>query len=383
MKIITGTCTAAKVFTVNNPEKAIDSYAVKQIEMICGSEISKGSRIRIMPDVHPGKVGPIGLTMTVGSGIMPGLLGIDIGCGITLAELNTRKIEFQKLDKVIKENIPSGFSIRKKPHALAEEFDFERLLCRKNINTEKAVLSLGTLGGGNHFIEIDRDDSGRLYAAVHSGSRHAGKELTEHYMKLGQKALMNRGIHVPYELTYLEGELMENYLKDVQILQDYAALNRAVILAELFKGMKWKFSDCISCAHNYVDSTAETLEAFGAPILRKGAVSAKSGEPVIIPVNMRDGILIGTGLGNTDWNCSAPHGSGRTIKRGDVKNSITLSAFKSEMKGIYSTCIDRNTIDESPGAYRRLAEISEAVSDTVNITGRLKPVYSFKAGGKS
>ncbi|MDO4482523.1 MAG: RtcB family protein [Bacillota bacterium] len=383
MKIITGTRASAKVFTVNSPVHAVESYAVKQIEMICGTEAAAGSRIRVMPDVHPGKVGPIGLTMTLGPVIMPGLLGIDIGCGITLAKLNTKKIEFQKLDKVIRENVPSGFAVRKRPLIRAEEFDFEELLCQKKINTEKALLSLGTLGGGNHFIEIDRDENGMLYAAVHSGSRHTGKELTEHYLKLGQKELMNRGIRVPYELTYLDGELKDCYLKDVKKLQEFAELNRALILAEISGKMKWKISDTVSCIHNYVDSSPETLKSFGAPILRKGAISAKAGEQVVIPVNMKDGILIGTGLGNTDWNCSAPHGSGRTIKRGDVRNSITLSAFKSEMKGIYSSCITGDTIDESPGAYRRIEEISEAVSDTVSITGRLRPVYSFKAGGKA
>lgn len=374
MKIINGVYTSAKIFTTNNIKNAIDDYAIAQLQMLCDNEISSGCKIRIMPDVHPGKVCTIGLTMTVGTKIMPNIVGIDIGCGITLAKLKQKNIEFQKLDTVVLKNIPSGFSIRSKPHRFSEYFDFARLYCCENIHLEKAVLSLGTLGSGNHFIEIDKDDEGTFYVVIHSGSRSLGKEVTEYYLKKGQKYLKNRNITIPYELTYLENELMEQYLHDIQIIQEYARLNREIMLDELVRGMKWKLTDSYSCTHNYIDLSDSVS------ILRKGAISAKSGEKVIIPINMRDGILLGTGLGNEDWNCSAPHGSGRIIKREDVKSRFTVSAFKTEMKGIFSSCIRKDTLDEAPFAYRGIDDIAEAIAETVIINKVIKPVYNFKAG---
>ena len=383
MKIINGAYSSAHIFTTANETTAIDPYAIAQLQMICDHESSLGSTIRVMPDVHPGKVGTIGLTMTIGKKLMPNLIGIDIGCGMTLAWIKGRKIEYQKLDTVIRENIPSGFHIRNTVHRLAEDFDFGRLRCARHIRTDKAFLSLGSLGGGNHFIEVDRDDEGDLYIVIHSGSRHLGKEVTDHYLSEGQKSLESRGITVPYETTWLEGSLMEDYLFDLQIVQEYASLNRHIILQELLKGMKWKITDSYECIHNYVDTSAETIEMFDAPILRKGAISAKAGERLIIPINMRDGILLGAGLGNKEWNCSAPHGSGRIMKREEIKNHFTLSAFKSEMKGIYSSCISKDTLDEAPFAYRRMEEIAEVIRDTVTIDTILRPVYNYKAGNDS
>lgn len=382
MKTIEGAYTSAQLFTTNNENTDIDSYAVAQIKMICDHEVSKDCLVRIMPDVHPGKVGCIGLTMTIGDKIMPNLIGIDIGCGMTLAQIKVRKIEGQKLDTVIRENIPSGFSIRSKPHHLADDFDFSILHCAKHIRIDKAVLSLGSLGGGNHFIECGRDEAGNLYVVIHSGSRHLGKEVTEYYLNEGQKQLQAQGIQVPYELTWLDGCLMQDYLYDLQIVQKYASLNREIMMSELIKGMKWKVLDSYECIHNYVDDRPETLKLLRSPILRKGAISAQFGEKVIIPINMRDGILLGTGLGNTDWNISAPHGSGRIIKREEVKNSFTVSSFKSEMRGIYTSCISKDTLDEAPFAYRRIKDITEAIGDTVKITNILTPVYNFKAGGQ-
>lgn len=381
MKTINGIYASPKIFTTNNETTAIDDYAIHQLQMLCDNEVSEGSRIRIMPDVHPGKVGTIGLTMTIGTKIMPNLIGIDIGCGMTLAKLKDRKVEFQKLDRVIRERIPSGYAIRKNVHRYAEDFDFERLHCYKHIHLEKALHSLGTLGGGNHFIELDKDEDGSIYIVIHSGSRHLGKEVTEYYLNEGQKALKEYGISVPYELTYLKGELKDHYLYDLQVVQEYASLNREIILDELVKGMKWKITDSYSCVHNYVDESKETLETFGVPILRKGAISAKFGENVIIPINMRDGVILGTGLGNEDWNCSAPHGSGRIMKREDIKSQFTVSAFKSEMKGIYSSCVNKDTLDEAPFAYRALQDIVEVIKDTVTITKLIKPIYNYKAGG--
>lgn len=381
MKTMNGIYASAKIFTTNNETTAIDDYAIHQLQMLCDNPVTKGSRIRIMPDVHPGKVGTIGLTMTIGTRIMPNLIGIDIGCGMTLAEIRDKKVEYQKLDKVIRENIPSGYAVRKKIHRYAEEFEFERLHCYKHIRLEKALHSLGTLGGGNHFIELDKDEDGHIYIVIHSGSRHLGKEVTEYYLNEGQKLLKEKGLSVPYELTYLEDELMEHYLRDLQVVQEYASLNREIILDELVKGMKLKVTDSYSCIHNYVDESEETLKTFGVPILRKGAISAKQNENVIIPINMRDGVILGIGLGNEEWNCSAPHGSGRIMKREDIKSHFTVSSFKSEMKGIYSSCINKDTLDEAPFAYRALDDITEVIKDTVTITKIIKPIYNYKAGG--
>ena len=382
METIHGIYTSANIYTVKNNEYALDGYARAQLQMLCDNEANAGARIRVMPDVHPGKVGTIGLTMTVGDKIMPNLIGIDIGCGMTLAKIKCKKIEFQKLDTVIRNNVPSGSSIRSDIHHLAEDFDFERLYCRKHIQLNKAERSLGTLGSGNHFIEVDKDEAGDTYLVIHSGSRHLGKEVTEYYLTEGQKALQEKGVEIPYELTYLEDDLKEHYLHDLLIVQEYASLNREIMIHELSKHMKWKlFAQC-DCIHNYVDASTETLELFGAPMLRKGAISAKNGEPVIIPLNMRDGIILGTGLGNTDWNCSAPHGAGRIMKREEVRQHFTVSAYKTEMKGIYSSCIGKETLDEAPFAYRTIGDLSEVLSDTVKIENILKPIYNYKAGGE-
>ena len=365
MEIINGIYASAKIFS-----ETAEEYALAQIQMICDNEVSKGSVIRVMPDVHPGKVGTIGLTMTVGERILPNLVGIDIGCGITLAKLKQKKVEFQKLDTVIRENVPVGGCIRKNMHRYSQEFDFSRLRCFRSINEEKAALSLGTLGSGNHFVELDKDTEDNLYVAIHTGSRHLGKEVTEYYLRCGQTVLKEQGIQVPYELTYLTGQLKEDYLHDLQIVQDYAKLNRTVILEEIARKMKWKVLENVSICHNYIDESG---------VLRKGAISAKKGEQVIIPINMRDGILLGTGKGNPEWNYSAPHGSGRILRRDNVKDSFTVSNFKSEMKGIYCSCIGKGTLDEAPFAYRRLEEIADAIEETVEITGIIKPVYNYKA----
>lgn len=230
--------------------------------------------------------------------------------------------------------------------------------------------SLGTLGFGNHYIEIDVDDEKNYFLCVHSGSRHLGKEIAEFYLTEGQKILKKRGENVPYELTYLEGDLMKNYLSDLEIVQEFAFLNRKIILEEICKGMKWKIEEIFNCTHNYVEEK----------ILRKGAISAKSGEVVMIPVNMRDGVIFGRGKGNLEWNNSAPHGAGRILKRTEVKNNHTLSEFKSAMKGIYSTSISKDTLNESPFAYRKIEDILPVIGDTVEVEKILKTIYNFKAG---
>ena len=371
MNKITGKFAEAIVYTDD-----IEDYAKAQIQLICDNEVSKGSDIRIMPDVHPGKVGTIGLTMTLGDRIIPNLLGVDIGCGLLMANVRTKGLEFQKLDKVIRENVPSGFSIRKTPHLMAEDIDLTKLYCYKHINQDKALRSLGTLGGGNHFIEVDKGDSGN-YVVIHTGSRHLGMEITEYYIRQGQEELKKMDEDVPYELTWLEGELKNQYLHDVRVGQEYAELNRKIIMREILKGMKWKEKDRWESVHNYIDELSD-----GRLILRKGAISARENQPVIIPINMRDGVIIGTGKGNVDWNESAPHGSGRKYKREDVKKQFTVSSFKSEMKGIYSTCIGEDTLDEAPFAYRSIEDIMDNIRDTVEVAEVIKPVYNYKAGDK-
>ena len=380
MKTIKGVATSALIFNTNKGESGIDAYAVAQLQNLCDNPSFEGCRIRVMPDVHPGKVGTIGFTSTIGKTIMPNVIGIDIGCGMTLAQVKGKVKEFQKLDTVIRDNVPSGFSIRKKPSPQAIDFDFSVLRCGRHIQKNKALLSLGTLGGGNHFIELDQDSEKNTYLVVHSGSRHLGQEVTEYYLREGQRLLKEKGINIPYELTYLQGQLMEDYLQDLEIVQAYAALNREIIVREICSRMKWKILDTYSCIHNYVDTSSEAVNKLGSPILRKGAISAKENERVIIPINMRDGILLGLGLGNENWNYSAPHGAGRIMKRQEVKDNYTLSVYKKAMKGIYSTCIGRETLDEAPFAYRDIDEIAEAITETVTIQKIIRPIYNYKAG---
>ena len=369
MKIINGAYANAAIFTDD-----IESHAEAQVKLICDQEAARGSSICLMPDIHPGKVGPIGLSMTVTGQVLPQLLGVDIGCGITCIKLNRQKAEFQKLDAIIRQQIPAGFAIRKDVHPMALEFPYEALRCFRHIQEDKALLSLGTLGGGNHFIELDKGPDGSLYLIIHTGSRHLGQETAEYYTKLASKKLRKQGKNIPYFLSYLEGDDKNAYLEDAALLWQYAELNRQIIAREILKAMKWKATDQFSVAHNYLD-------AFG--VLCKGAISAREGERVIIPVNMRDGVILGIGKGNAAWNFSAPHGSGRRLKRTDVKSRHTVSEFKKEMKGIYSTCIGSDTLDEAPFAYRAVDDILKQIGDTVEVTEVLKSVYSFKAGNRN
>ena len=339
MKTVKGIYTEAKVFTDD-----VEDHSLAQVKMICDSETAKGSKICMMPDIHPGKVAPIGLSMTVTDKIIPQLLDVDI-----------------------------GFAIRKEPNHMAEEFSYEGLQCIRHINRQKADRSLGTLGGGNHFIELDKSDDGSLYLVVHTGSRHLGEEVAEYYTKLANTCLKEQGKEVPYYMSYLEGDNKAAYLNDVQIIQRYAEWNRQIIVREILKGMKWKVEEQFSVPHNYL---------YDSRILRKGSISANKGERVVIPANMRDGIILGIGKGNADWNYSAPHGSGRKLKREDVKNRYTVSEFKKEMECIYSRCVSADTLDEAPFAYRSITEIEEQIEDTVEVTKILKPVYNFKAGSR-
>ncbi len=378
MITIYGKYTNAIVYAVENELYALEEYARKQLQMICNHPSAEGSVIRVMPDVHPGKVGTIGLTMTVGDSILPSLVGVDIGCGMTMAKVKTKGLQFQQLDSVIRENVPVGPRIREKDHKYADRIDLEELRCYKGINARKANRSVGTLGGGNHFIEVDKDEEGGIYLVVHSGSRHLGMEVADYYLRTGQKEMqMKKQGYASYEMTCLTGELMEDYLHDIKIIQEFARLNRDAIIDSITNGMKWKIEDCFTCIHNYVDFSGDD------PILRKGAISAKEGERVIIPINMRDGIILGTGRGNADWNYSAPHGAGRIYRRSEVAEHHTVSDFKKAMDGIYSICINKDTLDESPFAYRCIDDIAAVIKDTVEIDKIIKPVYNYKAGGNN
>ncbi|MDD3121991.1 MAG: RtcB family protein [Candidatus Izemoplasmatales bacterium] len=373
---IKGKYGSAKVFTTKEQDQKIEQYAEAQIKMICDNEVSKDSKIRVMPDVHPGKVGPIGLSMTLTDRILPNLLGNDIGCGVTIVPINTKRIEFQKLDTVIRENIPCGMkihnSIEDSPMTFFDKIEFNNIRM-KNARKDIIERSVGTLGGGNHFIEIDQDDDGKLFLSVHSGSRSFGSDITSYYLNEGQKELKRKGIDVPYEMTYLEGWLRNDYLNDSFIAEEFAHFNRLRIIGKIVKKMKWNAGKHMDCPHNFIGNDY---------ILRKGAISAREGQYIAIPVNSKDGIILGVGLGNEDWNCSAPHGSGRIIKREEVKNSHTVSEYKSIMKGIHSPSIGKDTLDEAPFAYRDLKDIQEAIQDTVRIAKIIKPIYNFKAGGK-
>jgi RNA-splicing ligase RtcB len=368
MKTVKGIYAEAKIFTDD-----VEEYAEAQVKLICDNETADGSTICMMPDIHPGKIAPIGLSMTVKDKVIPQLLGVDIGCGMTCVKINRTNAEFQKLDRVIRENVPSGFAVRREPHHMAGEFSYEGLHCASHINRNRAERSLGTLGGGNHFIELDRGSDGNMYLVVHTGSRHLGEETAKYYTELADRCLKEQGRDVSYYMSYLEGSNKAAYLEDVQIIQRYAEWNRQIIVREILKGMKWKAVEQFSAAHNYLDDSG---------ILRKGVVSARSGEKVIIPANMKDGIILGIGRGSAEWNYSTPHGSGRRMKREDVKNRHTVSEFKKEMKGIYSSCVGADTLDEAPFAYRSITEIADQIKDTVEITEILTPVYNYKAGSR-
>jgi RNA-splicing ligase RtcB len=362
-----GIYNTAKVFTGNAEQSAI-----AQIENLLNQEFVAGSKIRIMPDVHAGMGCTIGTTMTITDKVVPNLVGVDIGCGMETVLLKDKRVELQQLDKIIKEQIPSGFAVRKEPHSFNDEIDLFTLKCARHMDLKRAALSIGTLGGGNHFIELGKDDDDALYLVIHSGSRNLGKQAAEYYQNLAANTLGRKGKGADRVLAYLEGEQMRDYLHDMELITRYADLNRKAIVRELEKRMKLKIAEQFTTTHNYIDTEAM--------ILRKGAVSAKAGEKLLIPMNMRDGSLLCIGKGNADWNFSAPHGAGRLMSRSEAKQSITLSEFQKSMKGIYSTSVNKGTIDESPFAYKTAEEIMSNISDTADIVKIIKPIYNFKAG---
>lgn len=396
---IKGKYSEAKIFT-----DIVDSASVAQVQELCNQEFAAGSRIRLMPDIHAGKGCTIGTTMTITDKVAPNLVGVDIGCGMETIRVRESRIELQKLDKLIYEKIPSGFSIREKAHRYLGQIDLSQLCCARHVDLIRAEKSIGTLGGGNHFIEVDRDDEGNLYMVVHSGSRHLGVEVAGYYQEAGYKVLnrtddasvealiaqlkaegQEREIQkelkklknikqtsIPRELAYVSGELFEQYLHDMKIVQQFAALNRQAMMDEIVKGMKLHVEEQFTTIHNYIDT--EQM------ILRKGAVSARAGEQLLIPINMRDGSLICVGKGSEDWNYSAPHGAGRLMSRAEAKQSFTVSEFKKQMANVYTTSVNRSTLDECPMAYKGMQDILDNIGPTAEVVKIIRPIYNFKAG---
>ena len=361
-----GKFNTAKVFT-----DTAEQSAVTQIEHLLNQEFMAGSKIRIMPDAHMGMGCTIGTTMTIIDKIVPNLVGVDIGCGMETAILKDKRIEPVQLDKAIHQYIPAGFNIRKSPHHFADEIDLYALRCAKHVDMNRAIHSIGTLGGGNHFIELGKSESGQLYLVIHSGSRNLGKQVCDHYQNAAADSLGRKGKGADRVLAYLEGSLFDDYIHDMGIVQRYADLNRKAIIKELEKRVKFKIVEQFTTVHNYID--------LDNMILRKGAISAQKGERVLIPMNMRDGSLVCIGKGNEDWNYSAPHGAGRLMSRTVAKQSITLSQFEKSMKGIYSSTVNKSTIDEAPSAYKPMDEIISNIGDTADIAEKIKPLYNFKA----
>ena len=367
MKTIKGTCNSAVVFTDD-----IEAKAEEQLIELLSQEMVSESKIRIMPDCHAGTGCVIGTTMTITDKICPNLVGVDIGCGMLTARIPASGMDFKKLDDVIHQTIPSGFCIRSCPiedptfHQKAADVLYPCCGLTEE-EKRKGFKSVGTLGGGNHFIEIDKDEDGRYYIVIHSGSRSQGAQCARHYQDLAAK------IHpeLPKDLAYLEGGLVTAYIRDMHRMQQFASLNREVMLSTILNGMDWVAMETFETVHNYI--SGEEM------ILRKGAVSAKEGETLLIPLNMRDGSLICRGKGNADWNYSAPHGAGRALSRGEAKKSCNVQEFKKQMNGIFSTCISEATLDESPMAYKSAESIIHNIGDTVEIVKRIRPVYNFKA----
>lgn len=402
-----------KIFTSN-----IEDKAREQIDLLLEQEPFKDCKIRIMPDVHAGAGCVIGFTGNLGDKVIPNIVGVDIGCGMLCVELGNIDLDLKKLDEIIHNNIPSGMNVNDEVY---EYFDISKLLCHKELKNKDGWLekSLCSLGGGNHFIEVDIDEDNNKYLVIHTGSRNLGKQVAEIYQNKAieycsykeemkqeiqdtikeykeqgrQQEIQQKLIEItkkyegitklPKDLCYLEGQLREDYLHDMKICQEFAILNRKTIANIILKNIMyfkddiepldcWEFKDdYFETIHNYI--------SFEDNIVRKGAISAKKGEKVLIPMNMRDGCIIGIGKGNDDWNCSAPHGAGRIMSRMQAKETFNLDEYKESMKNIYTTSVNENTIDEAPFVYKPMKEIIDNIGDTVDIIKIIKPIYNFKA----
>lgn len=402
-----------KIFTKNIEEKAI-----KQIDELLEQKSFENCKVRIMPDVHAGKGCVIGFTADLGNKVIPNIVGVDIGCGMLAVELGNIELDLEKLDNVINEYVPAGRNIREQK--LMEFKKINELYCLRELkDTKKFNRAIGTLGGGNHFIEIDVDDENNKYLVIHTGSRNMGKQVADYYQNLSielcsgkeemykkkeeiiknykeqgrkleiqqalnklEKEYKNNKTNLPNDLCYLQGKHREMYLHDMKICQEYASLNRLQIAKEILMNYFQLtyvpeidyppiMNNRFETIHNYI--------SFEDNIVRKGAISAKKGEKVLIPINMRDGSIIAVGKGNKDWNQSAPHGAGRIMSRMKAKKTFKLEKFKKAMEGIYTTSVVEETIDEAPFVYKSMQEIIENIQDTVEIKKIIKPIYNFKA----
>ncbi|MCR5781497.1 MAG: RtcB family protein [Clostridia bacterium] len=385
--------------------KVVEEEAVEQIRRMCDYALTEGSRVRIMPDVHSGKGCTIGTTMTVTDKACPNIVGVDIGCGMYTVRLAGTEPDFERIDAAA-HFIPSGMNTWE---GRIERFDLTRLKCFRSLrDTRRLERSLGTLGGGNHFIEIDRASDGVLYLVIHSGSRNLGKQVAEIYQKLavdlhsgkedyfrrreeiirtykknGRRAEIQKALKslekeynaktpcVPEDICWLYGPFLEDYLHDVEICQRFACRSREKMAEIMLERTGMTALDAFHTIHNYIDT--------GEMILRKGAIAAHAGERVLIPINMRDGSVLAIGRGNPEWNYSAPHGAGRIMSRTKAKEQIGLKEYRAAMKGIYTTSVSERTIDEAPMAYKSIDDIIDVIKESVDIVDIMKPVYNFKA----
>lgn len=406
-----GKYNTANVYTDN-----IDASTIGQIISLCNMEIYKDNQISIMPDCHAGKGCTVGTTMTIKDAITPNLVGVDIGCGMLAVKLKEKRINLPEFDSIVRRYIPSGAEVHDNPRLGGPDMENLRCYGKARIREMLAYCSIGTLGGGNHFIELDKDDNGDIWLVIHTGSRHLGIEVCDYYQKqayldLKFKAnngniktkteelvtrLKSEGRHkeisaetkkfknnyveiepdVPYELAYCTGQLMDDYIHDMKLVQEFASANRAHIAKVLLKQAKLHEVERFETVHNYIDTDNM--------IMRKGSISAQAGEKVLIPINMRDGSLVCIGKGNPEWNYSAPHGAGRLFSRSETKERFTLSEYKKTMKesGIYTSSVSSGTLDECPMAYKSMEEIMGNIGETVEIQTIIKPIYNFKAGSR-
>ena len=381
----------------------VEDEAIEQIRRMCDYDFTAGSTIRIMPDVHAGAGCTIGTTMTVTDKAVPNVVGVDIGCGMYTVALGKGEIDFEKLDAAA-HYVPSGMHVWE---GRQERFDLEGLRCYRELKDARRLeRSLGTLGGGNHFIEVDEAADGNKYLVIHSGSRNLGKQTADHYQRLAielasgketyykqrdeiirtykeqgrrkeiEAALKNlrweqKEPEIPEDLCYLYGQYLEDYLHDVEICQRFARRNRELMAEILLDRAGLTGGEAFHTVHNYIDTDEM--------ILRKGAIAAHKGEKVLIPINMRDGSVLAIGKGNPEWNCSAPHGAGRIMSRKAAREKLDLEAYRETMKGVYTTSVNESTLDEAPMAYKSLADIIDVIRDSVDIIDVMRPVYNFKA----
>ena len=397
---VTGTQTEAKVFS-NYPQET----ALEQIQELCNQAFLKDTKIRIMPDYHAGKGCVIGTTIQLKDKVVPNLVGVDVGCGVLTVKLQNKKVDFNKLDHVIRTFVPSGQELHSDEtvRLINTEFPSVQEFKAKHILTQdKSLYSLGTLGGGNHFIEVSVDSEGYHYLTIHTGSRYVGAKIANYYQKVAISNIRQQDLNemieqlklsgrekeiqtaiqsfkdknpvIPPDLAYLEGENFQDYMHDMKLAQAFAKANREEIARAITENMGFDELDRFDTVHNYIDT--ENL------ILRKGAVSAQKGERLIIPMNMRDGSILAVGKGNEDWNYSAPHGAGRILSRTKAMKSLSMEDFHKTMEGIWTTSVSEETLDEAPMAYKPMNEILEKIEETSEIACFIKPVYNFKASEK-